>query len=166
MAHRNELSKLRREKWIAAIKRDDLTQKKLKNEQVCSRHFLTGKISDGYKMRCTFCFSRETKQSVLGQPAALEDVDHPDWIPTQNLGHESTVFKKKVETVARSERVQKRKERKLDEPTTSAVSSKILIVEDAVIVGGKTIFMQIINVFGHYVMVLNSFIAAFFISVH
>lgn len=38
----NELSKKRREKWIAAIKRTDLTEAKLKYERVCGRHFLTG----------------------------------------------------------------------------------------------------------------------------
>lgn len=40
---KNELSKKRRALWIAAIKRDDLTESKLKNQRVCSRHFITGK---------------------------------------------------------------------------------------------------------------------------
>lgn len=41
--HLNHLSSKRREKWIAAIKRDDLTETKLKYEKVCSKHFIKGK---------------------------------------------------------------------------------------------------------------------------
>lgn len=41
--HLIELSILRRQQWIAAIKRDDFTESKLKNAQVCSKHFLGGK---------------------------------------------------------------------------------------------------------------------------
>lgn len=39
----NELSQIRRQKWIDAIKREDLTETKLKYATVCSRHFITGK---------------------------------------------------------------------------------------------------------------------------
>ena len=38
----NELSRERRRKWIAAIRRSDLTEQTAKNQRVCSRHFLTG----------------------------------------------------------------------------------------------------------------------------
>ena len=41
-----KLSKLRREKWIAQICGKDLTERKLENIQVCSDHFLTGKVLD------------------------------------------------------------------------------------------------------------------------
>lgn len=40
---KNELSQRRRALWIAAIKRDDLNDAKLKNQKVCSKHFITGK---------------------------------------------------------------------------------------------------------------------------
>lgn len=42
--HLNELSKVRRQKWINAIKREDLTEAKLKYATVCSKHFITGKV--------------------------------------------------------------------------------------------------------------------------
>ncbi|KAF5278449.1 hypothetical protein FQA39_LY05938 [Lamprigera yunnana] len=58
---------LRREKWLSAIKRDDLTNSKINYQRVCSKHFISGK------------------------PAALE---YKDWILSQNLGHKSTVFTK------------------------------------------------------------------------
>nr|CAI5837426.1 unnamed protein product [Callosobruchus analis] len=38
----NELSKRIREKWLQAIKRDDLTEVKLKYARVCSKHFVSG----------------------------------------------------------------------------------------------------------------------------
>lgn len=43
LTDKNELSKRRRALWIAAIKRDDLTESKLKNQRVCSKHFIMGK---------------------------------------------------------------------------------------------------------------------------
>ncbi|KAK4874289.1 hypothetical protein RN001_013649 [Aquatica leii] len=78
LKHKNELSKLRREMWLSAIKRNDLTDNKIKHQRVCSKHFLSGK------------------------PATLEDKDDLDWIPSQNLGHTSTDFRKKPETSDRS----------------------------------------------------------------
>lgn len=42
--HLNELSRKRRDKWIAAIKREGLTPSILRNQRVCSKHFITGKI--------------------------------------------------------------------------------------------------------------------------
>lgn len=39
LTDKNELSERRRALWIAAIKRDDLTESKLKNQRVCSKHF-------------------------------------------------------------------------------------------------------------------------------
>lgn len=40
----NELSALRRERWLNAIKRTDFTENKIKNARVCSKHFITGGI--------------------------------------------------------------------------------------------------------------------------
>lgn len=36
------LSSKRRQKWLGAIKRENLTESILKNERVCSKHFITG----------------------------------------------------------------------------------------------------------------------------
>ena len=58
-----ELTKKRRDGFLAAISRDDLTEKVLENDRVCSRHFISGK------------------------PAALYDDTNPDWLPTLHLGH-------------------------------------------------------------------------------
>ena len=38
----NELTRKRREMWLKAIRREDLTEKKIKNERVCSKHFIAG----------------------------------------------------------------------------------------------------------------------------
>ena len=56
-----ELSKARRAGFLAAISRDDLTESKLENKRICSRHFISGK------------------------PADLFDELNPDWLPTQHL---------------------------------------------------------------------------------
>ncbi|VEN61179.1 unnamed protein product [Callosobruchus maculatus] len=82
----NDLSRKRRESWIAAIKREDLTEPKLKHQRVCSKHFITGK------------------------PASLEDENHPDWVPSQHMGHEAPLVKKKVGDVERHMRYKRRRE--------------------------------------------------------
>ena len=56
-----ELSKKRRAGFLAAISRDDLTETKLENDRICSRHFVSGK------------------------PAYLCDVTNPDWLPNGNV---------------------------------------------------------------------------------
>lgn len=38
-----ELSKLRRKQWLDALRRADLTEKKLKYLRICSKHFIGGK---------------------------------------------------------------------------------------------------------------------------
>ncbi|PFX16143.1 hypothetical protein AWC38_SpisGene19597 [Stylophora pistillata] len=57
------LSEERRKKWISAISRKDLTDSILEHGRVCGRHFISGKA------------------------AKVWDRYDPDWIPTQNLGH-------------------------------------------------------------------------------
>ncbi|KAJ8910236.1 hypothetical protein NQ315_002560 [Exocentrus adspersus] len=64
----NELSATRRRKWLNAIKRADLTEQKQKYALVCSKHFVTGVESER-------------------KPAKLEDVLHPDWVPSVNMGY-------------------------------------------------------------------------------
>ncbi|KAJ8976276.1 hypothetical protein NQ317_001915 [Molorchus minor] len=61
--HLNYLSRKRRQRWITALRRINLTPSILRNQRVCSKHFITGK------------------------PSKLEDVDSPDWAPSQNMGH-------------------------------------------------------------------------------
>ena len=56
-----ELSKKRRDGFLAAISLDGLTEKVLVNDRICSRHFRSGK------------------------PAALYDDTNPDWLPSLNL---------------------------------------------------------------------------------
>ncbi|KAK4882175.1 hypothetical protein RN001_005494 [Aquatica leii] len=41
----NELSRLRRQKWLSVIKREDLDEKKIKYAVVCSTHFITDEDS-------------------------------------------------------------------------------------------------------------------------
>ncbi|VEN45408.1 unnamed protein product, partial [Callosobruchus maculatus] len=60
-AHRtdlNELSALRRQKWLEAIKRKDFSETKIKNARVCSKHFISGK------------------------PSELAEKLNPDWVPS------------------------------------------------------------------------------------
>ena len=40
-----ELTTRRRQAWSSAISRDDLTDDKLENERVCSRHFVSGQAA-------------------------------------------------------------------------------------------------------------------------
>ena len=58
-----ELTAERRMRWISAISRENLSDKILENDRVCSRHF------------------------VSGSPAALWDKHNTDWVPTLHLGH-------------------------------------------------------------------------------
>ncbi|CAG9771678.1 unnamed protein product [Ceutorhynchus assimilis] len=43
------------------------------------------------------------------KPTALEDENHPDWVPSQNLEHQSQIFYRKPEDVERIERLNKRR---------------------------------------------------------
>ena len=58
-----QLSRRRRDGYLAAISRLGLTEKILKNDRVCSKHFVSGKPVD-----------------------LLEDTS-PNWLPSLNLGH-------------------------------------------------------------------------------
>ena len=81
-----ELSKKRRNGFIAAISRENITETILSNDRVCSKHFLSGK------------------------PAGLYDVNNPDWLPTLYLGHDKSKNKTPVSLVKeRYERMASRK---------------------------------------------------------
>ena len=74
-----ELSKRRRDAWIARIRREDLKPESYRNVRVCSNHFVTGK------------------------PALLYDTTNQDWAPSLNLGHSVKVSDGK-ERYARAKR--------------------------------------------------------------
>ncbi|KAJ8919085.1 hypothetical protein NQ315_012070 [Exocentrus adspersus] len=57
------LSAERRESWVRALNRGNLSETFLKNARICENHF------------------------VSGEPAKLEDKDHPDWVPSVNMGY-------------------------------------------------------------------------------
>lgn len=65
-----ELTKKRRDGFLAAISRDGLKKTILENDRICSRHFVSGK------------------------PAYLHDESNPDWLPSLHLGHS-----KKADTI-------------------------------------------------------------------
>ena len=48
-----ELTTRRRRAWVSAIRRDDLTDDKLENERVCSRHFVSGQAAKQWDL-CTY----------------------------------------------------------------------------------------------------------------
>ena len=84
-----QLSRRRREGFIAALSRADLSERVIDNNRVCSRHFLSAR------------------------PAELEDDLNPDWLPTQHLGHDNIDpeqtqaierYERSLARVARSER--------------------------------------------------------------
>ena len=102
-----ELSTKRRMKWIAAISRDDLTEQILKNDRVCSRHF------------------------VSSRPAKPWDKYKVDWVPTLNLGH----TKRKAEDTGkavqeRAERAKVRRTKKLDEAKTTIEEERIRLNDE------------------------------------
>ena len=75
-----ELSTRRRVGFLAAISRADLTANSIDQARVCSRHFISGK------------------------PASLHEELHPDWLPTQNLGHSKISLKRVAVCEERYER--------------------------------------------------------------
>ena len=77
-----ELTTKRRTGFVAALSREDLTSSGLDQARICSRHF------------------------ICGRPASLYDELNPDWLPTQNLGHN-----KRNESVLSTERYTRRKAR-------------------------------------------------------
>ena len=96
----------RRMQWIAAISRDDLTKQILKNDRVCSRHF------------------------VSGQPAKDYDKFNVDWVPTLNLGHSKR--KKKDGSTADQDRVERAKARwkKLNETKVEIEEKKLRLNDE------------------------------------
>ena len=82
-----ELTTRRRQAWISAISRDDLTDDKLENERVCSRHF------------------------VSGQAAKQWDQFDIDWVPTLHLGHTKRPHHHLTDPQLNADRAERRKRR-------------------------------------------------------
>ena len=92
-----ELTQKRRDGYLAAISRDDLTEKILPNDRICAKHFISGK------------------------PAYLYDTTNTDWLPTLNLGH----VKSKGSSTAEARYM--RAKRRRDSATTEAAQSLLLL---------------------------------------
>ena len=102
-----ERSAERRTKWIAAISRDHLTEQILKNDRVCSRHFISGR------------------------PANSWDKYNADWVPTLNLGHTKSNNKDKGKVVQeRTERAKARRKKKLDDVKTMIEEKKLRLNDE------------------------------------
>ena len=106
-AEAEELSTKRRTKWIAAISRDDLTEQILKNNRVCSRHF------------------------VSSRPAKPWDKYNVDWVPTLNLGHTKRKAGDTGKAVQeRAERAKVRRTKKLDEAKTTIEEKRLRLNDE------------------------------------
>lgn len=82
-----DLTTERRRKWISVISRDDLSDEKLGNDRVCSRHFVTGKA------------------------AADWDRHNVDWAPSVSLGHTRIKAKDRESVEDRATRAVERRKR-------------------------------------------------------
>ncbi len=86
---------------MAAISRVGLTDNIMKNNRICSRHFISGK------------------------PADLLDDTNPDWLPTQNLGHsKSRLSSTAIERWNRRNTKQAHKDDSLQKGTSDSVMDK------------------------------------------
>ena len=96
-----ELTTERRRRWLSAISRADLTESKLQNGAVCSKHFTAGLVAKPW------------------------DKHNIDWVPTLFLGH-SKSHKQCDSASSRAERTLNRKRRKvaIDEPNRAQKNVK------------------------------------------
>ncbi len=85
-----EMTAVRRRKWISAISRDDLTDSILATDRVCSKHF------------------------VSGQAAKDWDRYNVDWVPTFCLGHSKQQLIDPEVSVARAQRATERRKRRTE----------------------------------------------------
>ena len=82
-----DLSRRRREGYLAAIYRADLTESIIENGRICSEHFRSSK------------------------PAALFDETNPSWLPTEKLGHSKLTSRSRQSAIACEERYLRKKAR-------------------------------------------------------
>ena len=101
-----ELSIERRMKWLSAISRVGLTEGILRNDRVCSRHF------------------------VSGRPAANWDKYNVDWVPSLHLGHDKKGKTDLELQAARSDRVKTRRKRRHEQALTETAAKVQLLDVD------------------------------------
>ena len=101
-----ELTRMRREKWISAISRDDVKYKDiLKSERVCGRHFVSGK------------------------PSQRWDKHNVDWAPSLNLGKKRYREKSSEAATERAERAKARRKSALEQQQLEAAKKMTLLNE-------------------------------------
>ena len=101
-----ELTRMRREKWICAISRDDVKYKDiLKSERVCGRHFVSGK------------------------PSQRWDKHNVDWAPSLNLGKKRYREKSSEAATERAERAKARRKSALEQQQLEAAKKMTLLNE-------------------------------------
>ena len=101
-----ELTRMRREKWISAISRDDMKYKDiLKSERVCGRHFVSGK------------------------PSQRWDKHNVDWAPSLNLGKKRYREKSSEAATERAERAKARRKSALEQQQLEAAKKMTLLNE-------------------------------------
>ena len=101
-----ELTTLRREKWISAISRGDTAYKDiLQSERVCGRHF------------------------VSGRPAQHWDKHNVDWIPTLNLGKKGYTERNSKAATERAERAKARRRSAIEQQELEAAKKRKLLNE-------------------------------------
>jgi len=88
--------------WIYALSRSDLTEKILKNDRVCSRHFNSGRAADGW------------------------DKYNVDWVLTLNLGHKKAAERGNKQASQRGQRAnEKERKRKEQEERERVLAEEI-----------------------------------------
>ncbi|KAG5867140.1 hypothetical protein JTB14_011347 [Gonioctena quinquepunctata] len=98
------LSKERRECWVRALKRGNLSDTFLKHARICADHF------------------------VSGEPAKLEDRERPDWVPSVNMGYIS--MKTQYEqSIKRHDRLVERQTKRLKMDEVDEAGNTALIIE-------------------------------------
>ena len=103
-----ELTRMRREKWISAISRDDVKYKDiLKSERVCGCHFMSGK------------------------PCQRWDKHNVDWAPSLNLGKKRYREKSSEAATKRAERAKARRKSALEQQQVKAAKKMTLLNESS-----------------------------------
>ena len=104
-----ELTRMRREKWISAISRDDVKYKDiLKSERVCGRHFVSGK------------------------PSQRWDKHNIDWAPSLNLGKKRYREKSSEAATEQAERAKAQRKSALEQQQLEAAKKMTLLNMKAV----------------------------------
>ena len=132
-----QLSSFRRDKWLAALHREDLKPQKYPYYRVCSDLFLTGKdlLPNALVLAWHLDYNQLEpqvhiklnkdcyKSLTVGKPAALYDETNPDWVPSLKIGYGTDKSSEIVEASVRYHRKcvrEKRKAGEMDEQTENS----------------------------------------------